>query len=102
MIDVVKLDPQWAGRRRAIWTCLLFAFATIFYSISEGPATAQAVAGPAFIFAGIVVTAYIGGASFEASKGVPAGNVVTTTTITPPVTRSTTTTTTPTMGAPAP
>jgi hypothetical protein len=95
----VALDPQWEGRRRVIYATLLACLLLSIYAISKDSATATAVVPPMSVLAGIVVTAYIGGAAFEASKGVPGGNVVTTTTTAP---ASTTTTTTPTPGAPAP
>jgi hypothetical protein len=98
MTTTITLDPQWEGRRRLIWSSWAAAFAVIIYGISQGPSTAQAVVGPAFIFAGIVVTAYIGGASYEAGKGVPGGNVVTTTST--PASTTTTTTTPKAGGAP--
>jgi len=53
-------DPKWDARRVRVDRCMLATFGIILLSFYWGPSMASIVVGPAFIFMGGVMAAYMG------------------------------------------
>lgn len=94
----VKLDPQWAGRRRVVIGTLVACLSLSVYAIMRDNGSgflASGVVGPCAILAGAVVGSYCFSAEWGRINGVPSGNVTIAPTPVPVAPR-------PTMGPPPP
>jgi len=70
----IRMDPTWAGRRRAVSGTLLSCLGLAIYSMSLGAPMATIVLPVVGTLATFALGLYVGGAAYERVRGIQSGN----------------------------